>query len=137
MIPQLRQQFNTAFTPEKYQSFLRLMEKRCGTNIPFRLSETPCFFPKPLLDQMAEYGKTLVGQLRGLEYRKASFEAIPPEFAVPNESPHPMFIQVDFGLVKDSAGKLQPKLVELQGFPSLYAFQAMISQVYIEAFELD
>jgi hypothetical protein len=137
MIPQLRQQYNTAYTPEKYQAFLKLMQERCATPVPFRISETPCFFPKALLEQMAEYGKELIGQLRGLEYRKASFDAIPPEWAVPNETPHPLFIQVDFGLIKDSAGKLQPRLVELQGFPSLYAFQAMVSQVYIEAFELD
>jgi len=48
-----------------------------------------------------------------------------------------LFVQVDFGLVRDSGGKLQPKLVELQGFPSLYAYQAMLSQVYIEVFGLD
>jgi hypothetical protein len=44
---------------------------------------------------------------------------------------------VDFGLVRDAAGKLQPKLVELQGFPSLYAYQAMLSQIYMEVFDLD
>jgi hypothetical protein len=137
MIPALRQQFNANFTPEKYQRLLKLMEERCGTPIMFRLCETPCFFPKPLLDQMTQYGKELVQQLNGLEYRKASFDAIPPDFNVPNESPHPMFIQVDFGLVRDAAGKLQPKLVELQGFPSLYAYQAMLSQVYMEVYGLD
>jgi hypothetical protein len=137
MIPALRQQFNANFTPEKYQRLLKLMEERCGTPIKFRLCETPCFFPKPLLDQMTQYGKELVQQLNGLEYRKASFDAIPPNFNVPNESPHPMFIQVDFGLVRDAAGKLQPKLVELQGFPSLYAYQAMLSQVYMEVYGLD
>jgi hypothetical protein len=137
MIPALRQQFNTNFTPEKYQSFLKLMEERCGTPVKFQVSETPCFFPKPLLDQMSQYGKELIQQLGGLEYRKASFDAIPPDFNVPREAPHPMFIQVDFGLVRDAAGKLQPKLVELQGFPSLYAYQAMLSQIYMEAFELD
>jgi len=47
-----------------------------------------------------------------------------------------MFIQVDFGLVKDSAGNIQPKLVELQGFPSLYAYQAMLSQTYMEVYGL-
>jgi hypothetical protein len=137
MIPALRQQFNANFTPEKYQTFLKVMEERCGVAVPFQISETPCFFPKPLLDQMAQYGKELIQQLGGLEYRKASFEAIPPDFNVPREAPHPMFIQVDFGLVRDAAGKLQPKLVELQGFPSLYAYQAMLSQVYMEVFELD
>jgi hypothetical protein len=137
MIPALRQQFNANFTPEKYQAFLSLMEERCGTPVQFQLSETPCFFPKPLLDQMCQYGEELIRQLGGLEYRKASFEAIPPGFNVPREAPHPMFIQVDFGLVRDAAGKIQPKLVELQGFPSLYAYQAMLSQTYIEVFELD
>ncbi len=137
MIPALRQQFNANFTPEKYQAFLKLMDERCGTHVDFRMSETPSFFPKPLLDQMSEYGKELIHQLGGLEYRKASFEAIPPEFNVPHEAPHPLFVCVDFGLVRDAAGKLQPKLVELQGFPSLYAYQAMLSQVYIEVFELD
>jgi hypothetical protein len=137
MIPALRQQFNTNFTPEKYQSFLTLMEERCGSPVKFQVSETPCFFPKSLLDQMSQYGKEMIQQLGGLEYRKASFDAIPPDFNVPREAPHPMFIQVDFGLVRDAAGKLQPKLVELQGFPSLYAYQAMLSQIYMEAFELD
>ncbi len=137
MIPALRQQFNANFTPEKYRAFLKLMEDRCGMPVNFQLSETPCFFPKPLVDQMSEYGKQLIQQLGGLEYRKTSFEAIPPDFNVPREAPHPMFIQVDFGLVRDASGKLQPKLVELQGFPSLYAYQAMLSQVYMEVFELD
>jgi hypothetical protein len=137
MIPALRQRFNASFTPEKYQAFLKLMEERCGTPVKFQLSETPCFFPKPLLDQMSQVGKELIQQLGGLEYRKASFDAIPPDFNVPREAPHPMFIQVDFGLVRDAAGKLQPKLVELQGFPSLYAYQAMLSQLYMEVYELD
>src|SRR5712692_10033600 len=115
MIPALRQQFNANFTLEKYQRFLKVMEERCATPVKFRFSDTPCFFPKPLLEQMSQYGKELIHQLEGLEYRKASFATIPPEFNVPHEAPHPMFIQVDFGLVRDKSGKLQPKLVERQG----------------------
>jgi hypothetical protein len=137
MIPSLRKQFNANFTSEKYHAFLKLMDKRCGAPVHFRVAETPCFFPKELMDQMSEYGKELIHQLGSLEYRKASFAAIPEEFNVPHEAPHPMFIQVDFGLVRDASGHLQPKLVELQGFPSLYAYQAMLSQVYAEVFELD
>jgi hypothetical protein len=137
MIPSLRQEFNAKYTPEKFQAFQKRMAEACGMAVPFRLCETPCFFPKPLLDQMSQYGKELIQQLNGLEYRKASFLSIPPDFNVPRETPHPMFVQVDFGLVRDDAGKLHPKLVELQGFPSLYAYQAMLSQVYIQAFGLD
>src|SRR5215471_2588983 len=137
MVPSLRQSFNANYTPEKFQAFQRRMAEACGMPVPFRLCETPCFIPQALLDQMSQYGKELIQQLNGLEYRKASFQSIPPQWNVPHEAPHPMFIQVDFGLVKDESGKLEPKLVELQGFPSLYAYQAMLSQVYMEVFGLD
>jgi hypothetical protein len=137
MIPSLRRQFNERFTAEKYTELLRVMAKRCGVPVEFRLAETPCFFPKALLEQMAQYGAELIHQIETPEYRKASSRAIPPEFNVLNEAPHPMFVQVDFGLVKDASGALQPKLVELQGFPSLYAYQAVLSQVYQEVFGLD
>ena len=137
MIPALRQQFNENYTPDKYQRLLQLLEERCGTPVKFRVCETPCFLPKPLLDQMSEYGKELIQQLNRIEYRKASSAAIPDQFRVPREPPRPLFVQVDFGLVRDHAGRLQPKLVELQGFPSLYAYQAMLSQSYGEIFGLD
>jgi hypothetical protein len=137
MIPALRHQFNADFTADKYQRLLKLLEQRCGTPVKFRVCDTPCFLPKPLLDQMSEYGRELILQLNTIEYRKASTQAIPEQFKVPRESPRPLFVQVDFGLVRDPAGNLQPKLVELQGFPSLYAYQAMLSQSYGEVFGLD
>jgi len=114
------------------------MEKRCGVPIKFRLSETPCFLPKPLIDQMSGYGKELIHQLvDSSEYRAISSESIPAEFRVPGETAHPMFIQVDFGLVRDKQGELRPKLVELQAFPSLYAYQNVLAQTYIDVFGLD
>jgi hypothetical protein len=137
LIPSLRKQFNQQFTPPKYQAFLKRMAERCGAPVEFRVAETPCFLPEALLEQMAQYGAELIHQLETPEYRAASSRTIPPEFNVSNEAPHPMFIQVDFGLVKDASGALQPKLVELQGFPSLYAYQAILSQVYQEIFGLD
>ena len=86
---------------------------------------------------MVQFGKELIQQLDTPQYRKASSESIPMEFNVPNEDDHPLFIQVDFGLVRDASGQLAPKLVELQGFPSLYGYQAMLSQAYIDIFHLD
>jgi len=137
MIPSLRQQFNAAFTPDKYQSFLRRIDEICGTHVQFRLSETPCFFPKSLLDGMSADGAQLIRQLvDNPQYRAKSDEAVPAEFKVPNEVPHPMFIQVDFGLVRDSNGDLHPKLVELQAFPSLYAYQGPLAQTYIDVYGL-
>src|ERR1700728_4487044 len=137
MIPSLRKQFNSGFTPEKYQAFLRRIDDACGTHVSFRLAESPCFFPKSLLERMAEYGKELIRQLvESPEYRARSNASIPSEFLVPNEPAHPMFVQVDFGLVRGAGGELQPKLVELQAFPSLYAYQVSLAQNYLDVYGL-
>ncbi len=137
MIPSLREHFNASFTPEKYRAFLRRIDDLCGTHVEFRLCETPCFFPKELIDRMAADGKELIRQLvDNPEYRAKSDEAVPAEFEVPNEAPHPMFVQVDFGLVRDADGELHPKLVELQAFPSLYAYQGYLAQAYIDIYDL-
>ena len=137
MIASLRKQYNSNFTPEKYQAFLRRIDNACGTHVQFRLSETPCFFPKSLLDRMAADGKELIRQLvESPEYLARSNASIPEEFRVSDEPAHPMFVQVDFGLVRNDAGELQPKLVELQAFPSLYAYQVALAQSYIDVFGL-
>ncbi len=137
MISSLRTKFNANFTPEKYQTFLRRVDDICGTHVSFRLSETPCFFPKELIERMARDGAELIRQLvDDPAYRAKAGEAVPAEFKVPNEADHPMFVQVDFGLVRDAASALQPKLVELQAFPSLYAYQGPLAETYIEAYGL-
>ncbi len=137
MIPSLRQRFNKNFTPEKYRKFLSNVNEACGTHVQFRLCETPCFFPHSLLKQMAEDGKQLIHQLvDNPEYMKRSNASIPKEFCVPDEPDHPMFVQVDFGLVRDNHGQLQPKLVELQAFPSLYAYQVTLAEQYLDVYGL-
>jgi hypothetical protein len=137
MIPSLRRQFNASFTSDKYQKFLRRIDEVSGTHVQFRLSETPCFFPKELIDRMSRAGDELIRQLvDNPKYRAKSDEAVPAEFKVPNEAPHPMFVQVDFGLVRDAHGQLHPKLVELQAFPSLYAYQGPLAQAYIDVYGL-
>jgi hypothetical protein len=137
MIPALREAFNRNFLPETYQQLLKNLEAAAGTPIAFRVSETPCFFPKPLLDQMAEYGQDMVLQLvNNPEYHRASEVTVPPQYNVAHESPRPMFLQVDFGLVRNANGELEPKLVELQAFPSLYGYQPMLAKQYIESYRL-
>jgi hypothetical protein len=138
MIPSYRHSFNANFTDEKYARLRDEMATRCGMEVPFALCETPCFFPDALAKRMGEDGKALIHQLvDNPDYLRRSEGSIPDNFRVPNESPHPMFVQVDFGLVRDAAGELQPKLVELQAFPSLYAYQPVLSQAYVDVFGLD
>ena len=137
MIPALREEFNRNYTPQKYQNFLDSLAKTCGTPIGFRVSETPVFVTKTLLEQMAQYGRELLMQLlTSPKYLRVSDKTIPPEYNVPNETKRPMFVQVDFGLIRDGKGGLEPKLVELQAFPSLYGYQAVSAQQYIDVYGL-
>ena len=137
MIPALREAFNRNYRPETYQQFLKDLEANSGAPIAFRVSETPCFLPKALLAQMADYGRDLVLQLvNNPDYLRASDVTVPRQYNVANESPRPMFLQVDFGLVRNAQGELEPKLVELQAFPSLYGYQPVLARQYIESFGL-
>jgi hypothetical protein len=137
MVPALREEFNRNFTPARYQSFLESLGKQCGTPINFRVSETPCFIPKALLDRMAQYGHDLTMQLlTNPKYLRVSDKTVPPEYNVANEPPRPMFVSVDFGLVRNHKGGLDPKLVELQAFPTLYGYQPLSAQLYIDHYGL-
>jgi len=138
MIPALRERFNREFTPEKYRAFLAALDAACGTHVKFRVCETPCFFPRALVERLAAAGREMIHQLvDDPAYREASRAAIPPEFNVPAEAQRPLFIQADFGLVRGPDGVLQPRLVEIQGFPSLYAYQALLLEAYRKSYSLD
>ena len=134
MIPTLRREFNANFTEAKYERFLRLLDEGCGTHVAFRNSETPCFFPRPLMEKLALYGREMILQLVGnAGYLAAASATIPEEFRVAGDEGRPLFIQVDFGL--DQHG--EPKLVEIQGFPSLYAYQPYLTETYRSAYGID
>jgi hypothetical protein len=137
MISRLRQRFNRQWTPEKYRRFLDLLDERCGTHVKFRVCETPVFLPAGLLDTMCRLGIELVEQLLGdAEYMAASKKVIPFAFDTPKEDAHPLFVCADFGLARTAEGSLAPKLVEIQAFPSLFAFQTVLAQTYGLAYDL-
>jgi hypothetical protein len=138
MVEPFRSDFNARFTPEKYEELKRVMAERTRSEIGFRVCETPCFFPPDLLQSMVTAGAELTHQLLdNPEYMKASLDAIPAEYRVPNDDAHPHFMTVDFGLVRDAAGALVPKLVEMQAFPSLFGYQPVFSEAMKEVYELD
>jgi hypothetical protein len=138
MLQPHRDHFNEHFTPEKYNDLLARLNQLTHTTIEFRISETPCFFSRELLNELAETGATLTHQLLNTPaYLQASNETIPDQYRVPNENPIPNFMTVDFGLVRNPDGTLSPKLVELQAFPSIFGYQDILSRQYIETFNLD
>ncbi|MGA2216805.1 MAG: hypothetical protein ABSG51_01875 [Terracidiphilus sp.] len=137
MIPELRKEFNTRFTTEGYRKLLALQEENCGAKVDFRIAETPIFVPQPFLEEMAAAGAELAHSLIGNRaYLDAARQAIPPGYRVAGETAHPHFLTADFSWVRDSAGELVPKLVELQAFPSVYGYQAALCSAYREVFGL-
>ena len=137
MIPRWRESFNAQFTDEKYQAFVATLEEMVGAPVVFRPCETPVFLPSDLLKEMEEASLGIISQLRSLEYFQASTRAIPREFNAPNEGDHPDFVVVDFAITHDDEGRPKPKLIELQGCASLYAFQLLLPRAFRQHYELD
>jgi hypothetical protein len=122
MIPDLRRAYNAAYTEEKYRAYQRRLAAEAGCEIPFRLAETPVFLPPGLRDAMIEASLELFEQLSTPANLLRSLDAVPAEFDVPECDPLPLFAQADFAVARER-GKVVPRLIELQAFPSLYAFQ--------------
>jgi len=136
MIGPYRTYFNQHFTRAKYKNFLKLVN---GDYPPLtiRLAETPVFIPQDLKDQLIAAGEEIIKFIERPDFKALTAAAIPPEWQVPDENDHPHFMAFDFGICKDKTGRLVPRLIEMQGFPSLYAFQAHLSASYINGYELD
>jgi hypothetical protein len=138
MLEPFREQFNASFTTEKYDRLLAELDEATRTSIQFRVAETPCFFSKSLLEEMAATGIELTRQLvESPEYMRAAGLAIPKKYKLGNENSRPNFMTVDFGLVRDAGGSLTPKLVEMQAFPSVFGYQDVLAEKYIETYGLD
>jgi hypothetical protein len=138
MLADLRREFNSRqFTLENYQRFNAALEAITGTPVLFRHNETPVFLDRQLLDAMVGSSRDLLAQaVSSAGYRKAADAILPPQYAVPDEASCPLYVQADFGIVRTASG-LEPRLVEIQGFPSLYAYQPVMAETYRAVYGLD
>lgn len=138
MIPELRARFNREYSPDRYARLLEILRERCRVTVEFRVAETPVFLKKSLLDEIAAAGAQLAkGLIANSKYLDAARQAIPKEFLVPGEEEHPNFLTADFALMREASGELAPKLVEIQAFPSVYGYQAVLACAYREAYGID
>ncbi|MBV9148231.1 MAG: hypothetical protein JO024_00070 [Candidatus Eremiobacteraeota bacterium] len=60
-------------------------------------------------------------------------QAVPPQYRAPQLGELPQILTLDFAVVRESDGTPAPRLIELQGFPSLIAFEVMQRDAWIEA----
>lgn len=90
--------------------------------MPFRLAETPLFVPHELRDFLESATRDVIAQLSHPDTIARMRAAIPPRYDCPGMDALPSCAQVDFAVVRGSSGAFEGRVIELQGFPSLYAF---------------
>src|ERR1700730_4864081 len=90
--------FNAEFTPEKYAALLRCVNETEKWPADFRVSETPIFLTGEFTGEVTRAANAIVDLARAPEFARHSQNAIPKGLEVPNESAHPNFLVVDFGI---------------------------------------
>ncbi len=133
MIPKYRKEFNAAFSNENYQKVKSILIEKSGIEPSFRLCESPVFLPKEFKEKLEDATETIITQIKNIP-QEILQKAVPEQCRVPNDTSKPHFFTIDFGICKDENGEIVPQLIELQAFPSLYAFQNAYEETFCEAY---
>jgi hypothetical protein len=134
MIPHIRQRYNAEFNEAKYQTFLADLADTYQKDVVFRVAETPVFVPADFQRKMREASEHIIDRILQPDFMDYSQRALQPQFTIPNETPHPHFICIDFAVCRTPDGELIPQLIELQGCASLLCFQHFVGLKYAEHF---
>ncbi|GAC1592064.1 MAG: hypothetical protein NVS3B25_12140 [Hymenobacter sp.] len=126
MIPEHRHTYNAAFSPARYRAMLADIERQWPGQLDFRVAETPVFVPTGLRDKLRAAGESIIDVIAQSHFKELTEAAIPAHQRVPGDEGRPEFLTFDFAVCRDAHGELEPQLIEMQGFPSLYAFQAWL-----------
>lgn len=136
MKPDVRKNFNEAFTEIKYQTYIQFIEKVQGGQLQFRLAETPIFLDKSFTQLLLNAGNAICHQLSQPEFIHKTTDAIPAYAITKNETPLPECLVIDFAIAENEQKEIVPKLIELQGFPSLFGFELLHDNAFHHAFEI-
>lgn len=136
MIPAIRKEFNKNFSGEKYQSYLDELNSIHPGSIEFRVAETAVYMPGGFTTKLIDACESIVDVITGPSFSELTKHAVPGHLKVPNENNHTHCIAFDFGICINEAGEYEPQLIEMQGFPSLFAYEIMIDEIYRKHFHV-
>jgi len=136
MIKHLRNRFNANFSENHYRAFLNTLEQSCGIKPDFRIAETPVFINSSFKEKMLETCENIIDFILDDNFKAHTNNSIPNEYNVPDENEKPEMLVFDFGICKNSNKELEPQLIEMQGFPSVYGLQVMIDNVMQSTYNL-
>jgi len=131
MDERFRPLYNAAFTAELYDTYCEALTRRVGP-IGFRVAETPVFLPRAFRGVCAQAAGDILIQLCDPATIDRMKTAIPPQYRAPQLDELPQILTLDFAVVRDREGMFTPRLIELQGFPSLLAFEVMQRDAWVE-----
>ena len=136
MIPAIRAAFNEQFTEAKYQAYLAILNEPFKDPIPFRIAETTVFIDRVFKSQLLDAGDYICDFITAASFPSKTSDAIPKGLDIPGEAILPECIVIDFAIAEGQDGKITPQLIELQGFPSLFAFELLQAQALEKAYHL-
>ena len=129
----LRRLFNLHFNDRIYARMCALMDQRLATpRFEFRLAETPLFLPEDLRRRCVRTADEILAIIRRPEIVEECQAAVPERYRTPRPDRLPHFLAIDLGIVRGEDGALEPRLIELQGFSSLYGMQLIQGGVWGE-----
>ena len=125
----LREKFNKLFTEEKYDAYMKDVEAISPGALDFRNAETPIFIGKDFTKKMLDACEDIIDVIVAPNFKELTERSIPDDVRVPGNEKHAQCMVFDFGICENENGDLEPQLIEMQGFPTLYGFQAFHSEI--------
>ena len=132
----LRDKFNKNFTEEKYRNYMNSIDAVSPGALDFRIAETPIFIPKDFTKKMLDACEDIIDIITAPNFITLTDRSIPDDVKVPGDEGHAECMVFDFGICENAAGECEPQLIEMQGFPTLFAFQTFQSEIAAEYAEL-
>jgi hypothetical protein len=131
-----RESFNNSFSEEKYQELIKEVKREFPDLLDFRIAESPIFIDKALKSKLLIAANDIIDSIKKPDFKTKTEGAIPKEYYFKNESENPHFLAIDFAICKSKEDELEPQLIELQGFPSLFAYQNYLASKYKKFFSV-
>lgn len=136
MIESVRKIFNQQFSEKKYADFLADLDREFNHKITFRVAETPVFVSKEFKQKLFKAADEIIDFIVQPGFKKAMQPALPDSLRVPNEDVHTLFLALDFAVCTDGSDDLVPRLIEMQGFPSMFGYQDLLGNKFRQHYKL-
>jgi len=139
MLDKLQRDFAAkVYAADKHEQFVQMLNQYLGMTIEYRICEMPVFVSNSFKAKLEEASRAIVEECVQPEYLANTAPALQDRYNVPKQHPRPLFATVDFAVTQDPATReYEPKLIEMQGFPSLFGYQYVYSMMVVKWYDLE